>query len=233
MKEDKRTRKRRQKARVFIVDDHPSLRYGLAQLINKEHDLIMCGEAEDAPEALEAVTELAPDVVILDLSLKQSSGLQLIRDLKEKHDGLPILVLSMHDETVYAERALRAGARGYMMKHEATDRVTDGIRKVLRGELCVSERMAQKMIEGFLDDRAPGGSPSPLTRLSDREIEVLRLTGQGLRTREIAEVLHLSRKTVESHHAKLKQKLNLAGAKELFQFALQWAHHVAGPTTPP
>jgi len=197
-----------------------------------EPDLTVCGEAEEAREAMEAIETLAPDVVIVDLSLKQSSGLQLIKDIRAKHADLPVLVLTMHDESVYAERALRSGARGYIMKQEATDRVTNGIRKVLQGILFVSDRMTQKMMEGFIDDR-PTADESPLARLSDREVEVFRLTGQGLGTREIAEALHLSRKTIESHHAKIKEKLNLNSAKELFQYALQWTHYSTGSTTPP
>jgi DNA-binding NarL/FixJ family response regulator len=220
------------KAKVLIVDDHPTLRYGLAQLINQEPDLTMCGEAEDVREAFEAIEEKKPDIVLADISLKTRNGLQLIKELKEKHAGLPVLVLTMHDESVYAERALRAGARGYIMKQEATGKVTDGIRKVLSGDLFVSDRMAQKMMEGFIDDPSRTDE-SPLTRLTDREMEVLRLTGQGLGTREIAESLNLSRKTIESHYAKIKGKLNLSSAKELFQYALEWKHYTSGSITPP
>jgi len=232
MTDTQRKPHRHGKAKVLIVDDHPTLRYGLTQLINQEPDLTLCGEAEDVREAFEAIEEKQPDIVIVDISLKSSNGLQLIQMIKEKHADLPVLVLTMHDESVYAERALRAGARGYIMKQEATGKVTGGIRKVLNGEIFVSDRMAQKMIEGFIDNGSRN-SESPLARLTDREMEVLRLTGQGMGTREIAEALNLSRKTIESHYAKIKGKLNLSSAKELFQYALEWKHHTSGSTTPP
>ena len=212
---------RKQKARVLVVDDHPIIRRGLADLINQEEDLDVCGEATDAHEAIEMVGSLKPDIALVDISLKEINGIELIKHLKGRNAKLPMLVLSMHDETLYAERALRAGARGYVMKQEPPETVIGAIRKVLNGEIYVSEKMSSRLISRMADGNAdPTGNP--LERLSDRELEVFQLIGQGLRTRQIAERLCLSIKTIESYREHIKHKLDLQNSAELFQHALQW-----------
>jgi len=206
---------------VLIVDDHPVVRQGLAQLINEEKDLEVYGHAEDAPQAMQAIKELKPDMVIVDISLKDTSGMDLIKDIKIQYPNLPVLTLSMHDESLYAERALRAGAKGYIMKQEATERVVTAIRRVLAGEIYVSDSMAAKMVSKLATGVAPLGV-SPVDTLSDRELEVFRLIGEGCKTREIADRLHLSVKTIETHRAHIKEKLGLKDGNELFRFAVEW-----------
>jgi DNA-binding NarL/FixJ family response regulator len=210
-----------ERTRVFIVDDHPIVRQGLAQMINQEADLTVCGEAEEAQVALQAVAELHPDLVLVDLSLKGGSGLELIKALRARQNTLPVLVVSMHDESLYVERALRAGARGYIMKHEATDIMMNAIRRVLRGEIYVSDKMMTKLLGRFVLD-SPDTGTSVLERLSNRELEVFRLIGEGHSTRHIAAVLHVSIKTVESHRAHIKEKLQLNDTVELVRYAMQW-----------
>ena len=209
------------KRRVLIVDDHPLMRQGLAQLVNQQPDLTVCGEAEDVPEALQKTADLKPDVVIVDLSLKGSDGIELIRNLHSRNAQLPLLVLSMHDEALYAERALKAGAWGYIMKQEATNQVLSGLRRVLSGEIHVSHRVSSKIVQGMV-----GGSDvserSPVERLSDREFEVFRKIGGGATTKEIAAELGLSVKTIETHCAHIKKKLRLHSQRELVQHAIQW-----------
>ncbi|NIP27358.1 MAG: response regulator [Phycisphaerae bacterium] len=209
--------------KVLIVDDHPIIRQGLAELINNEPDLTVCGQAEDAPEAMEKIKDSEPDMVIVDISLKKTSGMELIKDIKAQYPNLPVLVLSMHDEALYAERMLRAGAKGYVMKAEATEKVIVAIRKILSGQIYVSDNMAAKMVRKLV-----GGSPdvgvSAIERLSDRELEVFHLIGQGYGTRQIAERLHLSIKTIETYREHIKEKLNLADSSELLQYAIQWTH---------
>ena len=211
------------KAKVLIVDDHPIIRQGLSELINHESDLIVCGHAEDAPEALVQIKESEPDMVIVDISLKETSGMELTKDIKAQYPNLPVLALSMHDEALYAERMLRAGAKGYIMKAEATENVVTAIRKILSGQIYVSDKMAAKMVRKLV-----GGGPdvgvSAIERLSDRELEVFQLIGQGHGTRQIAERLHLSIKTIETYREHIKEKLNLADANELLQYAIQWTH---------
>ena len=214
-----------ERTRVFIVDDHPIVRQGLAQMINQEVDLTVCGEAEDAQSAMEAVAELHPDLVLIDLSLKGGSGLELIRALRMRQSLLPVLVVSMHDESLYVERALRAGARGYIMKQEATDIMMSAIRRVLRGEIYVSDRMLTKLLGRLLPGDSPDTNTSILERLSNRELEVFRLIGEGHNTRHIATVLHVSIKTVESHRAHIKEKLQLHDTTELVRYAMQWVEH--------
>jgi DNA-binding NarL/FixJ family response regulator len=213
--QDKRT--------VLIVDDHPIVRQGLALLINQEKDLEVCGQAEDAHEAMQAIGRLDPDMVIVDIGLKDTSGIELIKDLKIQHPDLPVLTLSMYDEAVYGERALRAGARGYVMKQEATEKVVTAIRCVLAGEVYVSSGMAAKMVSKFVGGgtRAAG---SPADSLSDRELEVFRMIGEGFSTREMAEKLHLSIKTVETYRAHIKDKLGLEDANELLRSAIRWVN---------
>jgi len=212
------------RTRVFIVDDHPIVRQGLAQMLKQEADLTVCGEAEDAQHALQAIAELHPDLVLVDLSLKGGSGLNLIRALKARQSTLPVLVVSMHDESIYVERVLRAGARGYIMKQEATDTMMYAIRRVLRGEIYVSDKMMTKLLGQFVLDSADTGV-SALERLSNRELEVLRLIGEGHSTRHIAQVLCVSMKTVESHRAHIKEKLHLNDTAELVRYAMHWVAH--------
>jgi len=222
-KKEERIQGIKDKTKVLIVDDHPIIRQGLAELINNEPDLIVCEQAEDAPEALVKIKESEPDMVIVDISLKETSGMELIKDIKAKYSNLPVLVLSMHDEALYAERILRAGAKGYVMKAEATEKVIVAIRKILGGQIYVSDNMAAKMVRKLV-----GGGPdvgvSAIERLSDRELEVFHLIGQGYGTRQIAERLHLSIKTIETYREHIKEKLNLADASELLQYAIQWTH---------
>jgi DNA-binding NarL/FixJ family response regulator len=211
----------RRKIRVLVVDDHPIVRQGLSQLINQEPDLMVCGQAEDARTALDAIDPSQPDILIVDVSLDGPDGIELLKTIRAKDARLPVLILSMHDESLYAERALRAGANGYIMKQEATERVLVAIRQILGGEVYVSERMAKKMVQQFI-----GGSGvsqrSFIDQLTDRELEVFRLIGQGHGTRQIAEELHLSVKTVESYYAHIKEKLFLKNGRELVQHAVQW-----------
>ena len=211
------------KAKILIVDDHPLVREGLADLVNKEKDLVVCGQAEDAYQAMEAIRELKPDMAIVDISLKETSGLELIKDIKIQHPSLPVLTLSMHEESVYAERALRAGAKGYIMKREATKKVVTAIRKVLRGQLYLSEKMTTRLVRKFVDGKPEAGT-SPIDRLTDRELEVFSLLGRGNGTRQISEQLHLSVKTIETYRSRIKEKLNLTSASELLQHAFQWVN---------
>lgn len=209
------------KRRIFIVDDHPIVRQGLALLINREPDLTVCGDAEEASAALHRIEDLKPDLVVLDISLNGPDGLDLLKHIRVRDTNLPVLILSMMDELLYAERGLRAGANGYIMKQQATEQVLVAIRRILGGEIYVSERMANKMLHLFV-----GGSPaeesSPVADLTDRELEVFRLIGEGHGTRQIADQLHLSIKTVESYQAHIKEKLLLKNGRELVQRAIQW-----------
>ena len=207
--------------RIFIVDDHPIVRQGLALLINREPDLVVCGDAEEANSALQGIENLKPNVVVVDISLNGPDGLDLLKSIRTRDPNLPVLILSMLDELLYAERALRAGASGYIMKQEATEQVLVALRRILGGEIYVSDRMANKMLHRFV-----GGSAvetrSPITDLTDRELEVFRLIGEGHGTRQIAKDLHISVKTVESYQAHIKDKLSLKNGRELVQRAIQW-----------
>ncbi len=206
--------------RLLIVDDHPIVREGLSELINREMDVKVVAAADDADGALDVLRSEQIDVAIVDLSLPGLSGIELIRMIRDEFPKIPVLVLSMHDEQFYAERALRAGARGYVMKQEAIEHVIDAIRKVRRGDLYVSEDVAEKMLFRIV---AGNGHDEPeIERLSDRELEVFQLIGQGYSTREIAEMLHLSIKTIESYRANIKEKLSLKNAAELMQHAVKW-----------
>ena len=209
------------KTKILVVDDHPIVREGLAQLINRQEDLIVCGHAEDPARALDAIGVLKPDLLIIDLTLKGIDGIELIKTVATGFARLPVLVFSVFDEALYAERALRAGARGYVMKREPTEKVILAIRRVLSGEIYVSERMAKKLLHKYFDRRQTIRG-SPIERLSDRELSVFRLIVQGLGTRQIAEHLHLSVKTIESHRAHIMEKLNLKSATELVQYAIRW-----------
>ncbi len=207
---------------VLIVDDHPMMRQGLAQLINSEADLAVCGEADTAREAFEAVSRVKPHIALVDLSLPDKSGLELIKDLRAVHPELPVLVVSMHDESLYAERVLRAGARGYIMKQEGGKRLMAAIRQILAGQIYVSEKMSARILEIYSGRREPG-TGSPVERLTDREFEVFQLIGHGKGTREVAQHLHLSVKTVEVHRANIKEKLGLKSATDLVRYTMRWA----------
>src|ERR1700678_4550205 len=208
------------KKTVFVVDDHPLLRQGLALLINREQDLMVCGEAEEAQTAMTEIAAKRPDILIVDISLNGPDGIDLLKNLRTLYPSLPVLILSMHDEAIYAERALRARANGYIMKQEATEKVLIAVRRILNGEVYLSDRMANKMLQQYI-----GGSPaaiqSRIAALSDRELEVFCLIGEGCGTREIAEELHLSIKTVETYQAHIKEKLSLHSGRELVQHAIQ------------
>jgi len=209
------------KCRVFVVDDHPIVRQGLAQMINRESDLTVCGEAEEAAAALQAIGVENPDILIVDISLVGPDGLDLVKNVRLRYPALPVLILSMHDESIYAERALRAGANGYIMKHEAAEKVLLAVRQILNHEIYVSERVANRILHHYISGSSTG-KQSPLADLSDRELEVFRLIGEGHSTRTIAEQLHLSIKTVESYQAHIKEKLSLKNGRELVQHAIQW-----------
>ena len=206
--------------RIFLVDDHPVFRHGLRGLIAEEADLEICGEAESTEDALERIPEYAPDIVLVDISLKGVSGIELIKALKASSPDLPTLVLSMHDEDLFAERAVRAGASGYLMKHEAADRVVDAIRRALRGDLVLSRQLSETLLRRAL--QGSGARPgSPLEVLSDRELEVFEHIGRGLGTREIAETLHISVKTVEAHRARLFKKLGASNVADAVLLAIR------------
>jgi DNA-binding NarL/FixJ family response regulator len=207
---------------IFIVDDHPIVRQGLALLINREPDLTVCGDAEEASSALRLIETLKPDLIIVDISLNGPDGLDLLKNIRARDPNLPVLILSMLDESLYAERSLRAGASGYIMKQEATDRVLVAIRRILDGEIYVSDRMADRMLHRFVGGAQQVEPRSPISDLSDRELEVFRLIGDGRGTRQIAQELHISVKTVESYQAHIKDKLSLKNARELLQRAIQW-----------
>ena len=210
------------KHRVLIVDDHPLFRHGIADLINAESDLEVCGEADNAPSALEGIRRLAPDLATIDISLRGANGIELLKSIRAEHPRLPLMVLSMHDESLYALRALRAGARGYIMKQEALDRVMSAIRQVLRGDLYVSPSMSGRMIEEFVQGGSGSSGRSIADKLTDRELEILQLIGQGHGVQQIARELNLSAKTVETHRAHIKEKLSFQTARELARFAVQW-----------
>lgn len=209
------------RTRILLVDDHAVVRYGIAQLINRESDLMVCGEAEEASKALGTITSLKPDLVIADISLKDSSGLELMRNIKAQDPKLPVLVVSAHDESIYAEIAFRAGALGYLMKDQALERIIPAIRRVLSGSIYVSDALAAKMLQRQVRGQTDV-SQSPVSGLSDREMEVFQLIGRWKKTRDIAEELHLSIKTIEYYREQIKKKLNLKSASELTQYATSW-----------
>jgi DNA-binding NarL/FixJ family response regulator len=209
------------KTRIFIVDDHPIVREGLSLMMNREPDLMVCGEAEEAGAALQAISMVKPDFLIVDISLSGPDGLDLLKSIRARYPSLPVLILSMHDESIYAERALRAGANGYIMKQEATERVLVAVRQILTQKVYVSDRIANRMLQQYIRGSV-SETQSPIAELSDRELEVFRLIGEGHSTRMIAEELHLSVKTVESYQAHIKEKLSLKNGRELVQRAIQW-----------
>jgi len=214
---------RKAKVRVLLVDDHPVLRRGLAQLIDQDPRLAVCGEAEDAPQAIKAIETLQPDLVIMDISLKHGNGIELLKTVKPHYPDLPVLVLSMHDETLYAERSLRAGAMGYLMKDEPAEQLLFAIGRVLAGEIFLSNRMKSRMMLQFAGRNGKAPS-STLEQLTDRELEVFRLIGAGRTTREIADHLHLSMHTVQAYREFIKAKLKLPNSTQLVQHAVHWTY---------
>jgi DNA-binding NarL/FixJ family response regulator len=227
MTRSKKTTAPKSKQRIFLVDDHPITREGLARLINHERDMEVCGHANTAAKAVTDIEPLKPDLVVVDVSLTTgASGLELIKDLGARHPRLRMLALSTHDEALYAERALRAGAKGYVMKQEPTEKVMAAIRQVLAGGIFLSDAMKDRLLRKITQSgSAP--SASEIERLSDRELEVYRLIGQGRGTRQIADELHLSMSTVETYRTHIKEKLHLASAPELVRRAVEWVHSQA------
>lgn len=208
------------KKRVLIVDDHPIFRAGLTGLVNLEAELTVCGEAHDAAQAMQALEKLKPDLALLDMSLPGKSGLELVKDIRAFAPQTPVLIISMHDETLYAERVIRAGGRGYIMKQEGPEKIIQAIRKVLSGGISVSERIASQILDAMSGGK--GGATTSVSTLTDREFEVYRLLGQGKEPHEIARTLHLSIKTVDTHRAHIRQKLGLRNATELIHHATRW-----------
>lgn len=210
-----------EKLRILLVDDHPMVRERLAEVIQREPDLTVCGEAEDRFGALELIATACPHLVIVDLTLKQSHGIELIKDVRSRHPGVLMLVLSMHDELLHAERVIRAGARGYITKQEATRKIMQAIRTVLSGGVYLSEKMAARIATSAVGGpRREAGLP--ISALSDRELRVFELIGQGHGTRQIADELHLDMRTIETYRSRIKEKLNLKDANELLQFSIRW-----------
>jgi DNA-binding NarL/FixJ family response regulator len=210
-----------QKNKIFLIDDHPLVREWLANLINEQLDLQVCGEATNASQAFELISTAKPSIAIVDISLEGGSGIELIKNIKAAHPDVATIVLSMHDEALYAERALRAGARGYIMKREATKKILQAIRAVLEGKLYISDKITASMAEKFVEGR-PAAIESPVQQLSDRELEVFQLLGRGLTTRQIAEHLHIGFKTTQAYCARIKEKFNLTNVTELLREAIRW-----------
>jgi DNA-binding NarL/FixJ family response regulator len=209
------------KTQIYIVDDHPLVRESLTNLINQQPDLAVCGWAESATRAMREMLALQPELAILDISLKESSGLELIKAVKAKMPRLSMVVLSMHDEQLYAERCIRAGAAAYVMKRESSKRIVTAVREVLAGRMCVSDQIAASFAQKFVGGRQARGE-SPISALSDRELEVFGLLGKGMATRQVAESMNISIKTVQAYCARIKQKLRLSTATELLREAIHW-----------
>lgn len=216
-----------QKLRILLVDDHPMIREGLASLINNQPDLEVCGEAESAPQAIEMIPSCNPGLVIADITLPGRSGIELVKDICAMYPAVASLVVSMHDEAVYAERVLRAGARGYIMKKEGGQRILEAIRKIRSGDVAVSEKMSAQILRLF-SGRSGDEQESPVRQLTDREFEVFELIGRGLSTVDMAALLHISAKTVEVHRAHIKAKLQIKTAPELIAYAARWAQSAEG-----
>jgi DNA-binding NarL/FixJ family response regulator len=217
-----------EKHTLLIVDDHSIVRHGLASLLAREKGFSIIGEAEGYEDALEALAKQTPDVAIVDITLKDKSGLDLIRDAREKYPGVKYLVLSMHDESVYAEKALRAGAQGYVMKEKADEVIVDALRTVLRGEIFVSGETATRMLKHFIKGEKGEAPEYGIEALTERETEVFQGIGQGLSTRKIADKLGLSDRTVEVHRAHIKRKLQCEDAAQVFREAVRWVEQEAG-----
>jgi DNA-binding NarL/FixJ family response regulator len=210
------------KPSVFVVDDHPIVCRGMIELLSNDCGLQPCGQADSAEKALREIVELKPDLVLLDLSLKGMSGIELIKTLRVRLPELPVLVVSMHDETIFAERALRAGAKGYIMKGEPPERLIEAVHRVLEGRVYLSSAISERIIVNVFDGPKPNSQVSPVATLSDREMEIFQLIGQARKTRQIAEQLHLSVKTVEAHRAHIKEKLGLKDHMELVKYAIHY-----------
>jgi DNA-binding NarL/FixJ family response regulator len=221
MAQAKPTQPKDNRTRVLLVDDHAVVRFGIKQLIDLEPDLVVCGEEEDAAKALSAIERLKPNLVIADISLKDSSGLELMRNIKAQYSGLPVLVVSAHDETIYAEIAFRAGALGYLTKESALEKIVTAVRRVLSGAIYVSDALGAKMLQQQVRGQKDINE-SPVKGLSDREMEVFQLIGRWKKTKEIAQELHLSIKTIEYYREQIKRKLNLNSASELTHYATAW-----------
>ena len=213
---------------ILLVDDHPLMRHGQASLLEREPDLAVCGEAGTAHEAMEAIARLKPDLVLADMALPDKDGLELIKDIQAVFPGLPVLAMSMQEESVYAARVLRAGGRGYVMKAEGPERLVAAIRAVLKGEVALSPRMSAKVLESMVGPSSQTGG-GPEGKLTDRELEVMRLFGEGWSTEEIAQRLHLSPKTVDVHRAHIKEKLGFATTPEFQRFAIRWVASQSKP----
>jgi len=222
MKAGGRNAKNDERKRVLIVDDHSVLREGLRMVIDEQPDMVVCGEASDAPQALEAVEQCKPDIAIVDLSLVGSSGLELVKDLKARYPHLPALVLSLHDEALYAERVVRAGARGYIMKRSSSSELLNALREVLKGNVYLSENMASRIMKQVFGRHEIAPERNSIEVLSDRELEVFQLIGEGHGTSDIAKRLRLSMKTVSCYRQNIKNKLQLKDATELVQHAIHW-----------
>ncbi len=219
------TGSRKRKYRVFIIDDHPLVRAGLKDLIESQKDLAICGEAENASGALKTIKGCKPDIAVVDLSLGRDSGIRLIEDLTSSFEALPLLVLSMHDELVHAERCLKAGAKGYIMKEKQPAEVLEAIRSVLNGEICLSDRLRKRFLNAFVSDKFESHDTS-VEILSNRELEVYQLIGKGIDKREIAEQLHLSVKTIETYMSHIIKKMNFKGSRELLMNAVKWVSKI-------
>jgi DNA-binding NarL/FixJ family response regulator len=218
--------------KILLVDDHPLMRRGQADLLNREPDFAVCGEAGTAREAMEAIAKLKPDLVLVDMALPDKDGLELIKDIQALHPGLPVLAMSMQDESLYAPRVLRAGGRGYVMKQEGPELLAGAIRTVLSGQVALSPRMSAKILDSLVGGTAKAEA-GPEAKLTDRELEVLRHFGEGWSTEEIAQRLHLSPKTVDVHRAHIKEKLDLKTTPEFLRFAIRWVASQGGPNAVP
>jgi DNA-binding NarL/FixJ family response regulator len=214
--------KKKKQARVLIVDDHPAVREALALRIGRQPDLEVCGEAADMSDALRLVTDTRPDAAVVDISLKTGNGIDLIKRIKDRNDRIRMLVWSMHSESLYAERALRAGALGYINKDQATDKIIEALRRVLEGKVWLSAALAERVLQRAVGGGRKGVTRSPLDLLADRELEVFRLIGEGMKTADIAERLHLSVKTIETYRDRIRQRLNLGDGTKLAHCAVQW-----------
>jgi DNA-binding NarL/FixJ family response regulator len=219
---EQKTGTMKKKSKVLIVDDHPLVRQGLIQLINQESDFVVCGDTGDIPSAKKAVAKQRPDIVIVDITLGQASGIRLIEDIAHEHPEILIIALSMHDESVYGERCLKAGARGYLMKQEEPEDVIEALRRVSSGEVYISENLRNMFLNKFINKRFQAPISS-ISNLSNRELEVFQLFGQGLKTQQIATELNLSVKTIETHIEHIKRKMNFKNLHELTTNAIRWA----------
>lgn len=217
-----------ERKKILLVDDHPLMRRGQADLLNREPDFLVCGEAGTAAEAMEAIAKLKPDLVVVDMALPDKDGLELIKDIQALHSGLPVLAMSMQDESLYAGRVLRAGGRGYLMKAEGPERLAAAIRTVLSGQVSLSPRMSAQLLQSMVGPEGQAGG-GPEAKLTDRELEVLRLFGEGWSTEEIGKRLFLSPKTVDVHRAHIKEKLELKTTPEFLRFAIRWLASQRGP----